>query len=406
MSRPLTGVRVLDLSRVLSGPFATQQLVDLGAEVIKIEHPRAGDDTRRFGPPFLEGESTYFMSINRGKRSVAVDLKDERGRDLVLELAKRSDVVLENFRPGTAKRLGLGSEQLRALDPKIITCSISGYGSGGTDEFEGLPGYDAVLQAVTGLMALTGEPDGEPTKVGVAIADMVAGLSAAQGILAALFQRSATGVGQHVDISMQDAIASLLTYQAGIYFATGHDPARMGNAHPSICPYESVLTKDGVYALAVGNDAQFARLADLLGQPELATDERFETNSRRVENREALMEILEPELAKHPRSYWDDKLRAAGIPGGPVLEVSGALEHPQLEARGSILEHDHPKAGRIRTVASAPRFDGRKPDPVSPPPLIGEHTREVLEGLLGMSAGEVDALLEAGVIRHDTAKGE
>lgn len=398
MIAPLSGVKILDLSRVLSGPFATQQLIDLGAEVIKIEHPRQGDDTRRFGPPFVNGESTYFMSINRGKRSVAVDLKTELGQQLVLDLAMSCDVVIENFRPGTAARLGLGTDTLREKKPSIITCSISGYGTRGAAAYEGLPGYDAVLQAVTGLMALTGEPEGGPTKVGVAISDMVAGLYAAQGILAALFERATTGVGRHVEISMQDAIASLLTYQAGIYFATNENPARMGNAHPSICPYETVQTKDGRYALAIGNDAQFERLAALMGRAELAQDERFATNRARVENREALMAILNPIFLERTRGEWDEALREKALPGGPVLEVSQALEHPQLAARGSILEHEHPAAGTVRTVASAPRFDHAPPIPVGPPPRLGEHTRSVLTDVLGKSAEEIEELTSAGII--------
>ncbi len=399
MTAPLSGVRILDLSRVLSGPFATQQLIDLGAEVIKIEHPKDGDDTRRFGPPFVNGESTYFMSINRGKQSVAVDLKSERGRELVLAIAMECDVVLENFRPGTAERLGLGADALREKKPSIITCSISGYGTRGDPAFEGLPGYDAVLQAVTGLMALTGEPDGDPTKVGVAISDMVAGLYAAQGILAALFERARTGVGRHVEISMQDAIASLLTYQAGIYFATNENPARMGNAHPSICPYETVETKDGRYALAIGNDAQFDRLAALMGRAELSEDARFSTNSARVQNREALMAILGPLFLEYTRAEWDEALREKALPGAPVLEISQALEHPQLKARGSILEHDHPTAGKVRTVASAPRFDHEKPAPTAPPPQLGEHTRTVLSQWLGKSDAEIEELESAGIIR-------
>src|SRR5262245_33946728 len=245
MTLPLRGITILDLSRVLSGPFATQQLVDLGARCIKVEHPHEGDDTRRFGPPFIAGESTYFMSINRGKESVAIDLKDRRGRDLILRLADHADIAIENFKPGTADRLGIGGEALRNRNPPLITCAISGYGTGGSPELEGLPGYDAVIQAASGLMAITGDPAGPPMKVGVAIADMVAGLFAAQGILAALTERARTGRGRHVDISMQDAVTTLLTYQAAIYFATGQNPPRMGNAHPSICPYETVETKDG-----------------------------------------------------------------------------------------------------------------------------------------------------------------
>jgi len=395
---PLKGVTVLDLTRVLSGPFATQQLVDLGAEVIKIEHPGHGDDTRRFGPPFVKGESTYFMSINRGKKSVAVDLKHEQGRDLVLAMAQKADVVIENFRPGTSERLGLGHTRLRKLKPSLVTCAISGYGSGGVEEFEGAPGYDAILQAVSGLMALTGEPDGSPTKVGVAIGDMVAGLYAAQGILAALVQRGLTGQGHHVEISMQDALTSLLTYQAGIYFATGHNPARMGNAHPSICPYETVQTKDGMYALAVGNDAQFARLIDLLSLPWLKTDERFMSNRSRVENREALMAVLTPKFREKTKNEWDRLLREKNIPGGPVLDVASALSHPQLKGRGTVLSHKHPVAGEINSVASPVRFDEWPPHEVEAPPLLGEHTRSVLSSWMGFQDSEIDQLVADGVV--------
>lgn len=401
MDGPLHAIRVLDLTRVLSGPFATQQLVDMGAEVIKVERPGAGDDTRRFGPPFLNGESTYFMSVNRAKKSVAIDLKHERGRALVVELAKQSDVVIENFKPGTAERLGLGSAFLREANPRLITCSISGYGSGGLKDFDGLPGYDAVTQAVTGLMALTGDPHGAPTKVGVAVSDMVAGLYATQGILSALFARlsgGAEGVGRHVEVSMQDAVASLLTYQAGIYFATGRNPARLGNAHPSICPYETVQTKDGIYALAVGNDAQFERFAQLLDLPELKDDARFSTNRGRVENREALMAILSPKLKEKTRNEWDEAFRKSGIPGGPVLEMSQALDHPQLRARGSVLDHEHTVAGTTHSIATPVRFDGQSPAAMPAAPTLGQHTKEVLQSHLGLDEAQVQELVDLKVI--------
>lgn len=398
MLAPLRGIQVLDLTRVLSGPFATQQLIDLGAEVIKIEHPVGGDDTRRFGPPFVHGESTYFLSINRGKQSVAVDLKEERGRELVLALAQRVDVVIENFRPGTSERLGLGHETLRKLKPSLITCAISGYGSDGDPDYAGLPGYDAIIQAASGLMALTGSPADEPTKVGIAIADMVAGMFAAQGILAALFERQKSGQGHHVEISMLEAMTALLTYQAGIYFATSQNPARMGNAHPSICPYETIETKDGLYALAVGNDAQFDRLVHLMSLPWLKDDERFRSNRARVENRGALMAVLTPKFRERTRDEWDRVFREAGIPGGPVLEVAQALEHPQLHARGAILTHHHPIAGLVRSVASPVRLDGAPPLSVAAPPRIGEHTRPVLKRLLGLNDAAIEDLLAAKVI--------
>jgi crotonobetainyl-CoA:carnitine CoA-transferase CaiB-like acyl-CoA transferase len=398
MTSPLHGTLVLDLSRVLSGPYATQQLIDLGARVIKIEHPKEGDDTRRFGPPFLSGESTYFMSVNRGKESAAIDLKHPKGIEIIRAIAKRADVAIENFRPGTADRLGIGAGDLKRENPRLVTCSISGYGTHGLPEYDGLGGYDAVIQAASGLMALTGPPDGEPTKVGVAIADMVAGLFAAQGILAALLERAKTGHAPHVEISMLDAMTALLTYQAGSFFATGKNPARTGNAHPSICPYETVAAADGPYALAIGNDAQFTRLAELLGIAELSSDPRFATNRQRVVHRMELMAILSPRMKEKTRAEWDRALGEAGLPGGPVLEVSQALTHPQAEARGSILSHDHPVAGRIRSVASPVRFDAERPRPIAAPPLLGQHTRAVLKELAGLSEAEVDALAESGAI--------
>lgn len=390
---PLHGITVLDLSRVLSGPFAVQQLVDLGARAWKIEEKQRGDDTRGFGPPFIEGESTYFMSVNRGKESLALDLKDPRGRDLVLRLAAHADVVIENFRPGTAERLGLGLADLRARYPRLVTCSISGYGADGHPDYAGRPGYDAIIQAASGLMSLTGAVDGPPARFGVAIADLTAGLYAAQGILAALVERGRTGLGRHVDVSMQDTMAALLTYQAGIYFATSKPPPRMGDAHPSICPYESVRTRDGLYMLAVGNDGQFVKLCELLGRPELPADPRFATNRARVTNRPALLAEILPLLGARTSDELDRALSEAGVPGGPVLDVKQALEHPQVQARGTILEHQHPRAGTIRTVATPVRMDGARPQPPPPPPLLGQHTRAVLAEVLGLSPGELDSVL-------------
>lgn len=398
MLAPLRDVIVVDLTRVLSGPFCTQQLVDLGAEVIKVERPESGDDTRRFGPPFVAGESTYFLSVNRGKKSLAVDLKSPEGLALVRRLIGQADVVVENFRPGTASRLGLDLGQLRKDHPRLITCAISGYGASGDPDFSQRAGYDAVIQAVSGFMAITGEPDGPPTKVGVAVSDMIAGMFAAQAILAALLERTSSGEGAHIDLSMQDAVIALLTYQAGIWLSTGQPPRRMGNAHPSICPYESVQTQDGLYALAVGNDAQFRRFSELLGRPELADEPRFATNRARVENREALLEEILPPLARRTRAEWDELFRAQGIPGAPVLEVDQALEHPQVAARKSILEHDHPLAGRIRTIATPMRFDGQAPTSISAPPVLGADTQTLLQTRLGLSHRDVDDLIARGVV--------
>ncbi|MBI4821797.1 MAG: CoA transferase [Deltaproteobacteria bacterium] len=388
----LEGTLVVDLSRVLSGPFATMQLADLGATVVKVEHPSDGDDTRRFGPPFLNGESTYFMSINRKKSSVAIDLKNSKGRDLVLALARKADVLIENFRPGAADRLGLGAATLRGLNPRLVTCSINGYGTGGVEAYDDRAGYDAVVQAASGIMSITGQPDGPPTRVGVAIADLVSGLYAAQGILAALVERARTGAGRHVEVSMLDAMTSLLTYQAAIHFGTGAHPKRMGDAHPSICPYETVEVADGRYMLAVGNDGQFRKLASLLGMDELASDTRFVTNAARVTHRSELLELLGPELRTRTGGEWDSMLAEAGIPGGPVLDVAQTLTHPQLIARGVVLEHEHPVAGRIRTLASPVRMDGERPKAGAAPPTLGQHTEEVLSELLGLTTEEIATL--------------
>jgi formyl-CoA transferase/CoA:oxalate CoA-transferase len=398
MIAPLDGLTVLDLSRVLSGPFATQQLIDLGAEVIKIEQPGSGDDTRGFGPPFLHDESTYFMSVNRGKKSVAIDLKHPAGKALILDLAARADVVIENFKPGTADRLGIGMLELRRRNPRLVTCSISGYGADGDPAFAGRAGYDAIIQAASGLMSLTGAVDGPPSRVGVAIADLVAGLFAAQGILAALAARGLRGEGTHVDVSMQEAMATILTYQAGIFFATGKPPPRMGDAHPSICPYESLRTQDGLYMVAVGNDAQFVRFAAMIGLPQLAQDPRFATNRARVEHRPELLAEIGPRLAAHSSETWDRRFAEAGIPGGPVLDVQQALEHPQITARRAILEHDHPRAGTVRSVASPVRMAGAPREGIAPAPVLGQHTREILAARLGLSAERIAELERERVV--------
>lgn len=395
---PLAGVVVVDLSKVLSGPFASQQLVDLGAEVWKIEHPRSGDDTRSFGPPFQGGESSYFLSVNRGKKSVAIDLKAPEGRALVLRMIDRADVALENFRPGAAERLGLGPEALHARKPSLVTLALRGYGSDGDPAYTGRGGYDAVIQAASGLMSLTGAVDGPPSRVGVAIADLLVGLYGVQGLLAALFRRERTGQGSHVEVSMQDAMGAILTYQAGSYFATGQNPPRLGDAHPSICPYESVDCADGRLMLAVGTDAQFERLAAVLGRPELAQDPRYRTNPDRVRNRDAVLAVLRPAFGADTVRGWEARLAAVGVPAGPILSVQEALEHPNLRARGSILEHTHPTAGRVRTIGSPVRLDGSLHREIAAPPRLGEHTREVLEGRLGLAAAEVNALEARGVV--------
>ncbi len=395
--RPLQGLRVLDLSRVLSGPFCTMNLGDMGADVIKIEEPGKGDDTRAFGPPFIEGVSTYFLSINRNKRSVAVDLKHPDGVKLVQRLAAKCDILVENFRPGVAERLGLGHEALRAENPRLIYCSISGFGHGGLPEWTKLPGYDVVIQGLSGLQHLTGEADGPAMKVGVSISDLLTGMTAFQTILLALYERERTGEGRFLDVSMLDATTQVLTFQAAAHLIAGKNPMRMGNRHPSIAPYEAYRASDRAFNVAVGNDVQFAKLCEVLGVPALAEDERFRQNRSRVEHRDALASELEPRFSTACASEWVAHLQKAGIPAGEISDLPTALSHPQLHARGMIEELVHAVAGRI-TLLGSPLHAGSPAEPSRPPPQLGEHTTEVLHELLGFAAGDVARLMTDRVV--------
>jgi crotonobetainyl-CoA:carnitine CoA-transferase CaiB-like acyl-CoA transferase len=394
--RPLDGTLVLDFSRVLSGPFCTMQLADLGARVIKIEQPGRGDDTRAWGPPFVADESTYFLSINRNKESLAINLKDTRARPLVHRLLERADVVVENFRPGTMDRLGFGYERVAAAYPRIIYCSISGFGHTGPRSAE--PGYDAVMQAEGGLMSITGAPDGPPFRLGVAIADIATGLFAAQGILAALIARRETGRGQRVDVGMLDAVAALLTYQAGIVFATGSSPGRLGNRHPSISPYDTFGTSDGDFVLAVGNDEQFRRMAVLLGRAALADDPLYATNPARVANYASLRAILQEAFTSWTRDDLVKALTAAGVPCGAVRTVGEALADPQLAARDMIVPLDHTTAGDIRVLGTPVKLSDTPADVHGAPPALGEHTDQILRGDVGLGESEIASLLAAGVV--------
>lgn len=380
---PLDDITVLDFSRVLAGPYCTMQLADLGARVIKIEQPGRGDDTRAWGPPFVNGESAYFLSVNRNKESVALDLKAPATRPVIDALLARADVVVENFRPGTMARLGLGYAAVAAAHPRIVYCSISGFGQTGPRSIE--PGYDAMMQAEGGLMSITGPPDGSPYRVGVAIGDIATGMFAVQGILAALLARARTGRGQRVDIAMLDAVTSLLTYQASSAFATGTTPVRMGNRHPSIAPYDTFAAANGEFVLSVGNDDQFRRMCDVLNAPALARDRRFTTNADRVRNCEALREELSGWLGKWERDELLTALTRAGVPCGAVRSVTEALADPQLEAREMIVPLEHVTAGAI-TVLGTPLKLSETPASVrTPPPALGQHTESVLREL-GFSA--------------------
>jgi formyl-CoA transferase/CoA:oxalate CoA-transferase len=377
---PLSGVRVLDFTRVLAGPFATMLLADLGADVVKIERPDGGDDTRQFGPPFLSGESTYFLSINRGKRSITVDLKSEHGQAVIRALAHQSDVLVENFRPGVLNRLGFGYEALKELNPRLIYASISGFGHDGLPEYSQAPGYDLMIQALSGVASLTGAADGPPSKAGVSIGDLVGGLYAVHGILAALFEREKSGHGHCIDISMFDGLVSLLTYQAGSYFATGKVPTRMGNRHPSICPFETMECADGHLAICCGTDAQFQRLCAALGCAELAEDTRFQQNVGRVQHHEQLASLLQDIFREQSMAHWMEAL-ANQVPCAPIQSVDKVLSHPQLDARGMLAEIEHPKAGTLQAVGCPVRIDGQPSLNKRPPPLLGQHTRELLDQL-------------------------
>jgi crotonobetainyl-CoA:carnitine CoA-transferase CaiB-like acyl-CoA transferase len=391
----LSGLRVLDLSRVLSGPFATMTLADLGADVIKVEQPGPGDDTRQWGPPFQGGEAAYFLSVNRNKRSLAVDLKSEEGLGVVRRIAAESDVVVENFRPGTAARLGLGYDELSRGRPGLVYASISGFGQTGPDAARA--GYDAIAQASSGIMSVTGEADGPPVRVGVSSADLVAGMWAVIGVLAALRERDRTGTGQWVDISLLDGSLSWLTYVASGHFATGENPRRYGSAHPTIAPYQAFATADGYVMVAVGNDGLWRRFAPVVGLGDLADDERFSTNPLRVEHREILIPLIEQAMSTRSTGDWVRLLDEAGVPVGPIQTVEEVVRDPQVLARGMISELEHPTAGTLRTIGCPVRLSATPPAVRTPPPLLGQHTDDVLAEL-GLSAAMIGALHQSGTV--------
>ncbi len=368
-------------------------LADLGARVIKIEQPGKGDDTRPWGPPFLNGESAYFLSINRNKESVTLDFKKPEGRAVLDRLIAKADVIVENFRPGTLERQQLDYPTLSRKYPRLIYCSLSGFGHSGPRSSEA--GYDAVLQAEGGLMSLTGAPDAPPFRVGVAIADIVSGMFAAQGVSAALYARERTGRGQHVDIAMLDAVAALLTYQAGIYFATDVAPVRMGNRHPTIVPYETFTASDGDFMLAVGTDEQWRKFCDVAS---IDLGDTFATNRGRVIGYAELRPRVAEALTKHPRSYWIEKLRAAGVPCGAVRSLQELFADPQIAARGMIVPMTHPAAGDIRVLGSPLKLSDTPASQRTPPPILGQHTDSVLTGDLGLSREAIRDLRASGVI--------
>ena len=405
MAGPLAGLRVLDLSRVLAGPWAGQILADLGADVVKVERPGAGDDTRGWGPPFLDdgqggaGDAAYFLAANRNKRSLALDIADPRGQQVVRRLAAQSDVVLENFKRGDLARYGLDYASLAAERPGLVYCSITGFGQDGPHADR--PGYDFVIQGMAGLMSITGAAGGEPTKAGVAIADLTTGMYATIAILAALRHRDATGEGQHIDMALFDVQLGWMANQAMNFLVGGKVPGRLGNAHPNIVPYQDFPTATRRITVAVGNDRQFASFAAVLGAPQWADDERFASNRARVANRATLVDAIEAVLATRPAEQWLPALDAAGIPAGPVNDLAQAFADPQAASRGLVVELPHPTAGSVRTVAQPMKFSRTAPEYRSAPPLLGQHSRAVLRDA-GLDDESIAALEAAGVFAQNS----
>ncbi|MEM1113523.1 MAG: CaiB/BaiF CoA-transferase family protein [Pseudomonadota bacterium] len=386
----LTGLKVLDLSRVLAGPWASQTLADLGAEVIKVERPGQGDDTRAWGPPWMPdaegsdtGESAYFLCTNRGKRSITVDMKSAQGQALLRELAAESDILIENFKVGGAASFGLDYASLSELNPRLIYCSITGFGQ--TGPLRDRPGYDFLVQAMGGLMSVTGQPDGEagagPQKVGVALTDIMTGLYATIGILAALAEREKSGLGQQVDLALLDVTAATLANQASNFLVGGQNPSRLGNAHPNIVPYQSFVCADGHLIVAVGNDAQFARYVSAIGRAELADDERFATNAARVANRDSLVPLLQGEMLRRGKDEWLAALEAAGVPAGPINSVAEVFAEPQIQARGMQVNIPHPLNPDLQLVGSPIKLSRTPVQYAGAPPTLGEHTEELIESL-------------------------
>ncbi len=393
----LEGVRVLDLSRVLAGPYCTMMLGDLGADIIKIEAPGLGDDTRHWGPPFAQsGESAYFLCVNRNKRSLTLNLKSERGLQILRELIRQSDILLENFRVGTLEKWGLSYDALQEIHPGLIYCTITGYGY--TGPYRHLPGYDFIIQAQGGVMSITGPEQGEPYKVGVAIADITAGLFACNAILAALFDHQRSGRGQRIDISLLDAQLAWLANVGSNYLVSGEKPRRYGNAHPNIVPYQTFKARDGYFALAIGNDSQWRQFCQKAGRVEWAEDPRFITNADRVRNRGDLIPLLADLFAQSEIENWIPILGSIGIPCGPINSIDQVMNDPQVLARDMVIEVEHPTAGSIKMVASPLKIPTAPPVVRLAPPMLGEHSSQILHELLGMDENSVAELRQAGVV--------
>jgi glutaryl-CoA transferase len=393
----LEGVRILDLSRVLAGPYCTMMLADLGADVIKIEAPGSGDDTRHWGPPFAQGgESAYFLCVNRNKRSMTLNLKSDQGIQILKKLIEQSDVLVENFRVDTLEKWGLGYDELQTLRPGLIYCSITGYGY--TGPYRRLPGYDFIIQAQGGVMSITGPEEGEPYKVGVAIADITAGLFACNAILAALFDHQRSGRGQRIDISLLDSQIAWLANVGSNYLISGEKPIRYGNAHPNIVPYQTFKASDGYFAVGIGNDGQWRQFCEQAGRKDWAEDPSFKTNAKRVENRDQLIRMLEDLFMQADMAHWLSILEAAGVPCGSINSIDQVMGDPQVKAREMVIDVAHPTAGNIRMVASPLKIPTAPVKVRMPPPLLGEHTEQILQDLLGFDREAVEVLRTEQVI--------
>lgn len=393
----LSDIKVLDLSRILAGPFGTQILSDLGAEVWKVESPW-GDDTRGWGPPFVGEESAYYLSANRGKKSIIVNLRDERGQEIVKELAVKADIFVENFKVGNLARFGLDYDSLSEINPGLVYASVTGFGQTGPRAAE--PGYDAALQGMTGIMSVTGEPNGGPTKVGAAWVDILTGLTSTIGILSALHEKGISGQGQHVDVSLFDVGIACMANIAHSYLATGISPGRIGNAHPQVAPYQDFTASDGDFMTAANNDDQFTRLCQTVGLPQISEDDRFKSNALRVENRVELVTLLNHQIREKPLSHWISALQQAGLTVTPINTIEDALKDPQSKARKSIWDVEHPTLGNVQLLGSALQHLSRTPaTPQGHPPLLGEHTFQIMEKVLGMSSDEIEKLAADKVIK-------
>jgi len=403
---PLSHLRVLDLTRVLAGPWCTQLLADLGAEVIKIERPGSGDDTRAWGPPYLKdaagrdsGEAAYYLAANRGKKSVTLDLSSAEGQRIARDLAARSDVLVENYKVGQLQKYGLDYATLSALNPRLIYCSITGFGQ--TGPYKDRAGYDFIIQGMGGFMSITGErdalPGGGPQKAGVAVSDLMTGMYSAVAILAALSERERTGWGRQIDMALFDTMVAMLANMNMNYLTTGASPMRAGNAHQNIVPYQVFAAADGHVIVAVGNDGQFLRFCEVAGRPELARDPRYAKNADRVRNRDELVPLIEALVGSQPMAFWAERLEAAGVPCGPINSIAQTLADPQIVARGLRVDLPHPRAGSVPLVASPIVIDGERAVSDRAPPTLGQHTRTVLADVLGLTDAQIDALAASGV---------